>query len=115
MRFAYNDPTIPLDAFILTFKDNSEHGAITTQQGPDGKYRTVPAQWLHDITKGEAVYLKNASDGIEIAIPIGTFLEIKDSREFQGRCHNMIRLRTTPKTVLGKLCYPIGHIDNRIK
>jgi hypothetical protein len=106
--------TTILDAFILTFRDNSDPGVITTQQDAGGGYRIVPAQWLHDLTRGDAVFVEKSEEGIEVAIPIGRFLEIKDSREFHGRCHNLIRLRTTAKTILGSLCYPIGHIDNRI-
>lgn len=103
-----------LDAFILTFKDNSEP-VITTEQGRDNRYRIVPAQWLYNITGGKAVYVKkDHKGGIEIAIPIGTFLEIKDTNNFQGRCSTLVRLRSTTKTILGKLCYPVGWIDNKI-
>lgn len=108
------DPRV-LDAFILTFKDNSEP-VIVTQQGDDNRYRVVPAQWLYDMTNGRACFIqKDHRGGIEIAIPIATFLDLKDNRNFQGRCTTLVRLRTGPKTVLGKLCYPIGHIDNKIE
>lgn len=105
----------PLDAFILTFKDNSEP-VITTQQGNDGKYRIVPAQWLTDMAGNEVAYFgKDHKKRIEIAMQVGAFLKLKDNRNFQGRCSTLVRLRTTPKTILGKLCYPIGHIDNSIE
>lgn len=105
------------DSFILTFKDNSEP-VITTQQvgGEDGHYTTVPAQWLHDATKGRAQFVKKTDDGIEIALHYGDFLELKDKPSFQCRCSTLVRLRTSQyRTLLGVLCYPIKQIDNRIE
>jgi hypothetical protein len=97
------------DSFILTFKDNTDP-CITMQGG-----KIVPAQWLHDITKGKAEFVCKAKDGIEISMPIEVFLAVKDDRFFQSKCSTLIRLRTSKvRTFLHALCYPVSHIDNRL-
>lgn len=98
-----------LDHFILTFKCNDNPKIITVKDG-----EIVPAQWLMDMTFEEVEHIGQTDKGIEVAIPIGTFLQIKDGELFQHRCRNLIRLRTTPRTTLCALCHPINDIDNSL-
>jgi hypothetical protein len=98
-----------LDSFILTFQDNAE--PVITMH----KHEIVVAPWLNDLTSGEAKYIGKNDYGIEIAIPIPRFLEIQNMSHFQSKCSRLIRLRTSARTILHRLCYPISHIDNKIK
>ncbi len=97
------------DHFILTFKHNA---LPIIAEEKDGKM--VPADWLMDYTFQEAEYVGKDGDCIEIGIPIGTFLQIKDDKKFQWGCRHLIRLRTTQRTILSVMVHPINKIDNRI-
>jgi hypothetical protein len=97
------------DHFILTFKDN----VLPIIEMKDGEI--VVSRLLLELTHEQAEYVgKDENNGIEIAIPVGTFLQIKESHRFVSLCSRLCRLRTTKRTLLGYLVHPINAIDNRI-
>jgi len=88
-----------LDKIIITFRDNKNAHIIS---------ETQVSQYWHDL-KGITT-----SEKLEIAIPIGIFLENKNDAVFQRKFVDVIRLRTSPFSILGYLCYPINGFDNTL-
>jgi hypothetical protein len=89
-----------LDQIIITFRDNNNGHIVSS---------TRVSQYWHDL-KAEVV----PESKLEIAIPIGIFLKMKDDRMFQSHFVDVVRLRTTPKSILGSLAYPINGFDNTL-
>ena len=107
-----NKEYLKYDQFILTFKNNSVPIIQTWQK--EGKYEIGVSQLLYDLTQGKAKYVGNDGSSIEIAVPIGIFLKIKEDERFIRICSQLIRLRTTQRTLLSYLVHPINSIDNRL-
>lgn len=98
-----------LDHFVLTFKwgiRNPDHVCIK-----DGK--TVLHEFWNNISNSRAVLVSIAEESLEIGLPIKTFLDLKENKDFQAKCIDLVRLRTTPKTLLGRLCFPVN-CDNSL-
>lgn len=88
-----------LDKIIITFRDNNNNHIVSPTQ---------LSQYWHDL-KGITTDYK-----LEIAIPIGIFIDKMQCPVFQSMFVDVVRLRTSQRSVLGYLSYPINGFDNTL-